>query len=365
MSAMKRSTREFVAEKQDMPSATDPAYKPPQRGLLSIIPSSWVPYAELMRIGRPAGFYAYYLPALIGLGYASATGADPIPTPQHLLALSGLFYLGSIQLRGIACAWNDNVDQEYDRQVTRCKSRPIARGAVSTAQAHLFTAALIAAGAPLFYFLPIQCAYHAVPIIILFGAYAFMKRVTHYPQLVLGFPFAWEVVMSCAALDVDPLREDLLVPTMCLLAANICWTMTYDTIYAHQDLQDDVKAGVKSMAVRFANSTKTLASVLSVLQVGLLIATGWQAGLSSIYFVGTCAGSAIALASMITVVDLEDPASCAWFFYHGFFYVGGAMLSGFLGEYLLRRQNAGMADWEHLQGAIFAQQHKLAEFISA
>ncbi|KAL9129613.1 MAG: hypothetical protein Q9217_001969 [Psora testacea] len=340
----KQSTEDVIDvmqnERNRAPSTLDSAYIPPQHGLISIIPSSWVPYAELMRIGRPAGFYAYYLPYLIGLGYA-ATVADPIPPPHHLLGLSCLFQVGCIILRGIACAWNDNIDQEYDRQVTRCKLRPIARGAVSTTQAHIFTAALILAGVPLFYFLPIECAYHAISIIILFGTYPFMKRITYYPQFVLGFPFAWEILMSCAALNVDPLREHLIIPTMCLIAANICWTMIYDTIYAHQDLQDDVKAGVKSMAVRFADNTKTLASILSLIQVGLLVITGRQAGLSPIYFLGTCAGSAIALGSMIRIVDLKRPASCAWFFYYGFFYVGGAMLSGFLGEYLLRCRIAG------------------------
>ena len=332
-----------------------PFYKKPQHGILSVLPSSWVPYAELMRIGRPAGFYAYFLPYLIGLAYA-ATLADPIPSPQHLLGLSALFYIGCLILRGIACAWNDNMDQAYDRQVARCKSRPIARGAVSTTQGHLFTAGLILAGTPLLSFLPVECAYHAVPIVILFGTYAFMKRVTYYPQLVLGFPFSWEILMSCAALGVDALSEEAIIPTLCLLVANIMWTMIYDTIYAHQDLEDDIKAGVKSMAVRFADTTKTLASVLTVVQVGLLLIAGWYAGLSPIYFVGTCAGSALALGSMIAIVDLKKPASCAWFFYHGFFYVGGALLSGLVGEYFLRRQKAGMADWEHIQEAFATQQ---------
>ena len=146
--------------------------------------------------------------------------------------------------------------------------------------------------------------------------------------------------MSSAALNVKLIREDLIRPTMCILAANICRTMIYDTIYAHQDLQDDVKAGVKSMAVRFANNTKTLVSVLAVFQVGLLVIAGWQAEFSPISFTRTCAGTSIALDTMIAVLDLREPASCANSFSRGFFYVGGSMLSGLLGEYLLRRHNA-------------------------
>ena len=96
---------------------------------------------------------------------------------------------------------------------------------------------------------------------------------------------------------------------MCLFAANVAWTMIYDTVYAHQDLKDDVKAGVKSMAVRFADSTKLLASMLAVVQFGLLFAAGWQARLSIIYFVVACGGGAIALGSMIAKVRVSNSGS--------------------------------------------------------
>ena len=297
-----------------------------------------------MRLDRPAGFYAFYVPYLIGLGYAASV-ADPLPSPGHLCFLSGLFFIGCIILRGAACAWNDNMDQEFDRKVARCRLRPIARGAVTTAQAHIFTALLTLAGAPLFLFLPVECVYHAVPISILFGAYALMKRITNYPQVVLGFPFAWAILMCCAALQVDPLGRQLIGPTLSLFTANILWTITYDTIYAHQDVKDDVKAGVKSMAVHFADSTKLLAYTLAVAQTGLLIAAGWQAGLSLIYFVVACGGSGIALGLMIGRVDLEEPASCAWFFYRGFWYVGGSIVMGLFGEYFARRHDLGVSNF--------------------
>lgn len=303
-----------------------------QHGLVQKLPQRWIPYAELMRLDRPAGFYAFYFPYLIGLAYAACL-ADPIPSPAHLIFLSALFFLGCIILRGVSCAWNDNMDQEFDRKVARCRLRPIARGAVTTTQAHLFTAVLLLAGTPLFNFLPTECAYHAIPIILLFGVYALMKRVTNYPQVVLGIPFAWGILMSCAALEVDPLRRQWFGPTLCLFAANVLWTIIYDTVYAHQDVQDDMKAGVKSMAVRFVDSTKGLASTLAVCQIGLLLATGWQASLPLVYFVFACGGSATALAYMIAKVNLQEPASCAWFFRRGFWYVGGSMVTGLLGAY--------------------------------
>lgn len=290
-----------------------------------------------MRLDRPAGFYAFYIPYLIGLGYAACL-ADPIPSPTRLYTLSGIFFIGCIILRGAACAWNDNVDQEFDRKVARCQNRPIARGAITTTQGHIFTAALALAGAPLFLVLPVECSYYALPITILFGAYALMKRVTNYPQVVLGFPFACGILMSCAALEVDALSEQLRLPTLGLFGANVLWTMIYDTIYAHQDLKDDVKAGVNSMAVRFADNTKSLASTLAVIQVGLFIVVGWQANFSLIYFLVTCGVSAIALGSMIAKVKLNEPASCAWFFHRGFWYVGGSILIGLFGEFFARSQ---------------------------
>ncbi|CAD6588930.1 MAG: Para-hydroxybenzoate--polyprenyltransferase, mitochondrial precursor (PHB:polyprenyltransferase) [Alectoria sarmentosa] len=328
-------------EKEDRPaqgpSNTIPRYSLPSNGLLSLLPTSWVPYAELMRLDRPAGLYAFYVPYLIGLSYAARL-ASPSPSLENLFAYSVLFLIGSIILRGAACAWNDNVDQDLDRKITRCCLRPIARGAVTTTQGHLFTAALTLAGMPLFLALPIECAYHAVPVTLLFALYPFAKRVTNYPQVVLGFPFAWAVLMCCAALGVDPFDAEVMVPTMSLFAANVLWTMIYDTIYAHQDIEDDVKAGVKSMAVRFADSIKLLVSFLAVVQVLLFAVAGWEAGFGLCYFVGTCVCTSIALAVKITRVNLEEPASCAWWFHHGFWFVGGSVVMGLSGEYLARQR---------------------------
>ncbi|KAL9065872.1 MAG: hypothetical protein Q9161_007925 [Pseudevernia consocians] len=310
-------------------------YTPKLTGFLSILPASWIPYAELMRLDRRAGFYAFYLPYLIGLGYGSCL-ADSVPSPTHLLGLCGLFLIYCITLRGAACTWNDNVDQKFDRQVARTRLRPIARGAVSTTQGNIFTVSLLLAEIPVLMVLPASCAYHAIPINVLFGGYALMKRITHYPQFVLGFPFAWAIFMSYAALNVDPLSSCRIISTVSLFIANILWTMIYDTVYVHQDIRDDIKAGVKSMAIRFADSTKELAAILATIQVTLLLTTGWQAGLSPLYFVFTCGGTAFALGKMIAEVDLKEPSSCARFFHRGFWYVGGSIVMGFAAEYTAR-----------------------------
>ena len=285
-----------------------------------------------MRLGKPVGFYAFYFPYIIGTCYAACI-ADEAPPLEQMVFLGGLFLFGSVILRGAACAWNDNVYQDFDRKVTRCRHRPIARGAVSTTQGHLFTAALAIIGLPLFALLPIQCLYHAVPITLSFALYPFAKRVMYYLQVVFGFLFAWAIFMSCAALNVEPFAPRSLLPTASLFTANVFWTIIYDTIYAHQDIRDDVKAGVKSMAVRFADSTKLLAATLAAALLALLMLTGWLAGLSPVYFVGSCWGALVSLASMIVLVDVGDPASCAWWFEWGFWFVGGSVAVGLFGTW--------------------------------
>ena len=345
---MAEASPKLMAEKQQptqpIPSNQSPSYKPPQRGLLSFLPASWVPYAELMRLDRPAGFYAFYVPYLIGLGYAVCL-TDVARSPSEIVHLSGLFFLFCIILRGAACTWNDNVDQGFDRKVARTRLRPIARGAVSTTQAHIFTVALLMAQVPFAVILPSACTTQMIAINVAFVAYALMKRITYYPQVVLGFPFAAAIIMCCSALEISPIKDDLLIPTTSLFAANVVWTMIYDTIYAHQDIRDDAKAGVKSMAIRFGDNTKLFATILVTFQIGLLVLTGQQAGFSASYFVCTCGLTGVILGIMLMEVDLKEPSSCAWFFRSSFWYVGGSMILGFTAEYLERIYGLDSADY--------------------
>lgn len=312
-----------------------PLYLPPTQGFLSILPAAWVPYAQLMRLEKLGGLYAFFFPYVLGLLYAACIANDIIP-PSQLLRESGLFLLGAIILRGAACTWNDNIDQNFDRKVARCRLRPIARGAVSSSQGHLFVLSQTLIGSALLARMPLECTYDAIPITLLFGIYPFGKRFTDYPQFILGFPFAWAIVMSCHAIGVDPLTSKTLPSTICLVLANVAWTMVYDTIYAHQDIKDDVDAGVKSMAVRFKDSTKLVASGLGVVLVSLLVAALVFVDTSPLSLAFTCGGTAISLTAMIGRVDLKNPASCAWWFKWGFWFVGGAMMSGLLAQYSAR-----------------------------
>ena len=320
-------------------------YTAPQTGFISLLPTSWIPYAELMRLDKPTGLYLFYFPYLFGILYAACL-TSPTTSPTSLLSTSALFLVGTVIMRGTACTWNDNIDRDLDRQVARCRLRPIARGAVSPTEGHIFAAAQSMVGLGLLSQLPIQCTYYAIPIIVLLGFYPFAKRVTNYPQVILGFPVAWAMYMASSSLGVNPLALLLsdcgggsslspsVAPAMiCFYAANFAWTVIYDTIYAHQDVEDDAKAGVKSIAVRHRYNKKAVLSGLAGVQLSLLVATGLLTGFSPVYFVGSCGGSAVALAVMIRSVDLKQPGSCAWWFRWGAWFVGGSVVSGLLGEY--------------------------------
>ncbi|PYI29204.1 hypothetical protein BP00DRAFT_308703, partial [Aspergillus indologenus CBS 114.80] len=275
-------------------------------------PASWIPYLQLMRLDRPAGFIGFYMPSILGLVYAASL-AGPGTVPLRQLLTQSIFWLvANILIRGAACTWNDNIDQEYDRQVDRCRGRPIARGAVSTQQAHVFLVLQLAVlGRLLHTLLPKHnpsAAYAAAAMGALYALYPFCKRFTHYPQAILGVPLALAIVLSAYSLvgdddaqsKGDPFRDrPTTAATLALALAEILWTMIYDTVYAHQDLQDDVRAGVKSMAVRFRHSTKPLCAALAVGQVALLALAGVWTHMPPVYFVVGVAGSAVALVVML------------------------------------------------------------------
>ncbi|KAI0126777.1 UbiA family prenyltransferase [Xylariales sp. AK1849] len=317
----------------------------PQRGsspigIISLLPESWIPYAQLMRLDRPAGFYAFYFPYLIGTTYASCVSAERVPL-HHLITTSSCFMGWCIILRGWTCTWNDNIDQEYDRAVERCRNRPIARGAVSTANGHVFAAVQFVLGLVFVNAYPsasLKCTFDVLGMSALYVLYPFGKRFTNYPQFILGFPFAGGVIMACHVLGVEPFSSGSRASaTISLCLAIVIWTMIYDTIYAHQDLRDDLKAGVKSMAVRFKDTTKLMTSVLAIGQIALLVKVGLDLELTVGYYLLACGGTALSLLAMIGLVDLRNPSSCAWWFKADFWLVGGSISAGFFAHYMLAK----------------------------
>ena len=312
-----------------------PPYKPPDTGFVSYLPQSLVPFAELMRLHKPAGYYAFYFPHLFGTLYAS-TIISPVPDPSTLLKRNLMFVVGSLFLRGAACTWNDTLDADYDRQVARCRHRPIARGAVSPLAGHLFTLIQTVAGVAILERLPRTCHLPAILLTATMAVYPLCKRITHYPQIPLGCSLALGQVVGAAGIGLDVRQQTLQTITAigCLYASNVLNAVIYDAVYAHQDLKDDLKAGIKSVAVAWQGNTKPILCMLSFAECGLLGIAGYILGLGLTYYVGAVAGTAAVLGMMIKNVRLDVPESCWHWFQWTICLTGGALSLGLIGQYI-------------------------------
>ena len=331
--------RDSNASKPSPETKAMPPYTPPS-GLVSYLPNSLVPFAELMRLHKPSGFYAFYFPHLFGTLYAATT----LPTPPLLLQLlyfNIYFAIACIFLRGAACTWNDTLDAPFDRQVARCCNRPVARGAVSPVAAHAFTVLQSIICGLLLWRLPRACDHPALLLTTTMAIYPFCKRVTNFPQVLLGFSFSFGQLVAFAGFDVDPFelyysRPGAAAGLACMYAANVVNTMIYDTVYAHQDLKDDLKAGVMSMAVACMGRARTILSVLSALEVGLLVGAGMFSNMGALYLVGAGVGTAAVLGWMLWTVRLDVPGDCGWWFSWSIWLTGGTLSGALFAEYLAR-----------------------------
>ncbi|KAI8934438.1 hypothetical protein NX059_009170 [Plenodomus lindquistii] len=317
-----------------VPSKPLPDYKFPTTGVLSYLPRKAVPYAELMRLDKPIGTYYLFFPCLFSTLLA-ATMANPVASPLAVVSTSALFFTGALVMRGAGCTINDLWDRDLDPHVERTRLRPLARRAVTTQQAIIFLGGQLMTGLAVLLSLPFECFWYATPSLLLVATYPLAKRVTYYPQFVLGLTFSWGAMLGFPALGIDLLsNQAALTAAACLYASNVAWTVLYDMIYAHMDIKDDVKAGIKSIALKHEKETKMVLSGLAVVQVGLLAVTGLAAGLGPVYFVGSCGGAALTLGIMIRSVKLKVVSDCWWWFRKGAWFTGGAISLGLAGEYI-------------------------------
>lgn len=311
-------------------------YKAPTTGLLSYLPKSWVPYAELIRLDKPTGTYYLFFPCLFSTLMA-APMVDPMATPGAIIGTTALFFSGALIMRGAGCTINDLWDRNLDPHVTRTKFRPIARKAVTPFKGVVFTGAQLLAGLGILLQFPTSCLFYGIPSLLLVSTYPLAKRVTYYPQAVLGLTFSWGAIMGFPALGVDLLSSSsALTAAACLYGSNIAWTILYDMIYAHMDRKDDVKAGIKSMAVKHDADTKRVLTGLGLVQVSLLAAAGVASGAGPLYFVGSCGGALVTLGYMIRKVNLKSVKDCWWWFVNGCWITGGAISLGLAADYLVR-----------------------------
>lgn len=239
-------------------------------------------------------------------------------------------------MRGAGCTINDLWDRNLDPHVARTRLRPIARGAVTPFKALVFTGAQLFTGLAVLLQFPLECFFYATPSLLFVASYPLAKRVTYYPQFVLGLTFSWGAMMGFPALGVDLLsNSSALAAAACLYGSNVAWTVLYDFIYAHMDIEDDVKAGIKSIALAHDQSKRLLVGLAAV-QVGFLAAAGLAAGAGPAFFVGSCGGAALTLGYMIKKVNLQNVKDCWWWFVNGCWLTGGAISAGLAVDYAIK-----------------------------
>ncbi|KAL6412859.1 4-hydroxybenzoate polyprenyltransferase, mitochondrial [Ilyonectria robusta] len=308
-------------------------YQPPQSGILSKLPASWVPYAELIRLDKPAGTYYLFFPCLFSTLLAAPMAA-PMASPGSVIGTSLLFFSGALIMRSAGCSINDLWDRNLDPHVTRTRLRPIARGAITPFKGLVYTGGQLLAGLVVLLQFPLPCFFYAVPSLLFVASYPLAKRVTYYPQFVLGLTFSWGAIMGFPALGVDLLtHSSASTAAGFLYASNVAWTVLYDMIYAHMDIKDDVKAGIKSIALKHDAETKQVLAGLAVTQVSLLAAAGVAAGAGPTFFIGSCGGALVALGVMIKRVNLKNVKDCWWWFINGCWITGGVISLGMAADY--------------------------------
>ncbi|MBP5858495.1 4-hydroxybenzoate octaprenyltransferase [Marivibrio halodurans] len=271
------------------------------------LPAGTRPYARLARLDRPIGTWLLLLPCWWGLAYAvSATGQTL--TWLHLW-YGVLFGIGAIAMRGAGCTWNDIVDRDIDGKVARTATRPIPSGDVSPWQAFAFLVFLCLIGLAVLLQFNAAAIWTGIGALALVFCYPFMKRITYFPQAWLGLTFNWGVHVGFIAVAGAPDPRQLL-----LYAAGFFWTMGYDTIYAHQDKEDDALIGVKSTALKFGDATRPWIAGFYVLVMALLCAAAWTGGVGA-GGVGWGVWALLALAALhlgwqVRTVDFDGAKSC-------------------------------------------------------
>lgn len=264
------------------------------------LPYALRPYARLARLDRPIGTWLLLFPCWWSLTLATTGWPDG--------RLVALFAVGALVMRGAGCTYNDIVDRNLDGRVARTRTRPIPAGEVSVTRAILFLAVQLAAGLAIllsFNNFAILLGVAALPLVF---AYPFMKRITYWPQIWLGLTFNWGALLGWAAV-----RGDLDWPALLLYAAGIGWTLGYDTIYAHQDKEDDALIGIKSTALRLGSATRRWLLLFYGATIVLAAAAAYMAGSHWLFYVGLAAASGH-LAWQGARLDIDDAARCLTLF---------------------------------------------------
>jgi len=283
------------------------------------------PYLRLSRLDRPIGSWLLLMPCWWSAALAAGIAHDVAGLPLTLM----LFFLGAFAMRGAGCTWNDITDRDLDAKVERTRSRPIPAGQVSVPQAAAFLLLQALVGLAVLLQFNRFAILTGIASLGIVAVYPFMKRITYWPQIVLGLAFSWGALMGFA---VTFGRIDAVA--LVLYAGSIAWVIGYDTIYAHQDAEDDALIGIKSTALLFgANTRPALIAFygLALVLIGIVLAlagAGWMAWLGLAAF-------AAHLGWQIARLEIGDPVLCLRIFKSNRD-AGLLLFAGLLGDAIMR-----------------------------
>ena len=269
----------------------------------TFLPSRWKPYTRLARFDRLIGAWLLFIPGLWSIWIAAGTTevAASLPTAVFLTVLFGV---GAIVMRAAGCVVNDLWDRDLDKAVTRTANRPLASGQIDRHNALVFLAVLLALGLIIVLLMRPVVLLLAVLSLFFVVLYPLAKRVTYWPQAVLGLTFNFGALMGAAAVTGTIPGWSILLYVGCFL-----WTIGYDTIYAHQDREDDLAIGVKSTALLFGDQTKPIVRGLffasSLCWAGTLLISG--AGIVAWIGLGAAIGTLI---WQVRSIDIYKPEKC-------------------------------------------------------
>jgi len=266
-------------------------------GWVARLPSAWRPYVLLARLDRPIGAWLLFLPGLWGILLAR-------PGAMEATRLVVLFGVGAVVMRSAGCVVNDLWDRDIDRRVARTAARPLASGVLRPRQALGFLTALLAAGLAILLQLNGLSWILGTASMVLVGLYPLAKRVTWWPQLMMGFTFGFGAPLGYAA---GAGRIDAAL--VALYGAAILWDLGFDTIYAHQDREDDALLGIGSTARLFGEQTPPFLAACYAGALALLAVAGCLAGLSAWFYPALLVPAALLL-RQVMVLDIDNPALC-------------------------------------------------------
>jgi 4-hydroxybenzoate polyprenyltransferase len=265
-----------------------------------LAPATWRPYLRLVRFDRPIGAWLLLFPCWWGQALAELSIGRAYPSVWYL----ALFFAGAFLMRGAGCTYNDIVDRDYDASVARTAARPIPSGQVSVAEARMLLAVLCLAGLVILLQFNLFTIVLGAASLVLVAIYPFMKRLTYWPQLVLGLTFKWGALVGWAAVT-----GSLALAPVVLYAGCVLWTIGYDTIYAHQDKEDDLAIGLKSTALKFGDATPRWLVAFYVGAVLLWAIAGALAGARLAFFLALGLAG-VQMAWQIATLNIADAGNC-------------------------------------------------------